>query len=225
MNKPIIRIARDHRSCGCCDNANYEGRVAKTKKVDVIFEIVVGNMVSAVCPDCLQSLRDTAFTFLNGYAPSPEDQERKPLSIPFIEDGQCMGVLTVRNSDDRCCDIIEALRKAHCENPDSYAAALRDAGYSAEFDNGAWVIDFDSNCDDEEENAESALREEAAEEVDVCPVCGGPIEPEDVGDDDGCGELYLHWECERCGTKGKAVHQTEHSFVCHEYESKSDEDA
>lgn len=152
MNKPIIRIARDSRSCGCCDAANYEGRFStKTKKVDVIFEIVVGNLVSAVCPDCLRSLRDTAFTFLNGYAPSPEDQERKPLSIPFIKDGMCMGVLTVRNSDNRCCEIIQALIKAHCKNPDSYAAALCDADYSVELDDGLWAIDLDSDCDDEEE--------------------------------------------------------------------------
>lgn len=66
-NKPIIRIARDHRSCGSCHNANYESRFSfTTQKVDVIYEIVVGNLVSAVCPDCLRSLCETAFELSNG---------------------------------------------------------------------------------------------------------------------------------------------------------------
>lgn len=73
MNRPIIRIARDSRSCGCCDNANYEGRPSsKTKKVDAIYEIVVGNMVSAVCPDCLRSLVGTAVGMLINADPATD---------------------------------------------------------------------------------------------------------------------------------------------------------
>lgn len=133
-NLPIIRVASAGRSCGCCPNANYEGPAVK--KVDKIYEIVIGGMVSAICPDCLHSLVNAA--------------------------SEVLGLAT-------------------------------------------------SDCKSEKEDAG------------ICPVCGGLIDPEDVGDDDGYGELRLHWECESCGAKGKAVHQTEHNFAYHEIESGTEE--
>ena len=53
--------------------------------------------------------------------------------------------------------------------------------------------------------------------VDACPVCGANIVPKD-GEDNGYGELYLHWECKECGCKGKAIIDThnQNAFLFHE---------
>lgn len=59
--KPIIRIANEHRSCGCCSNRNYDCSFPSSgKKVDVIFEIKIGTLVSALCPECMHSLAKEA---------------------------------------------------------------------------------------------------------------------------------------------------------------------
>ena len=49
-----IRKSEWSRSCSCCNTANYESDLYK--KVDTIYELKIGCMVNALCPDCLKAL-------------------------------------------------------------------------------------------------------------------------------------------------------------------------
>lgn len=69
-NTPIIRISKGHRSCNCCCAQNYNSTGSPTfRKVDDIYEIVVGHMVNAVCPECLQALVEQTEILLNSKKP------------------------------------------------------------------------------------------------------------------------------------------------------------
>lgn len=79
MNRttPVIRISSEHRSCGCCHAQNYEsaGRSPVYRRVDTIYEVVVGNMVNALCPDCLRLLAQNAQILLGEVATAPVKTE------------------------------------------------------------------------------------------------------------------------------------------------------
>lgn len=68
--KPEIRITKDHRSCNCCGAQNYRASSdrAETRHVDTIYEVAVGHMVNALCPNCLNVLGSTALV-LTGTQP------------------------------------------------------------------------------------------------------------------------------------------------------------
>lgn len=101
MDKPIIRITNDHRSCNACGAQNYKANSdwdVQPKHVDKIYEIVVGRMVNAVCPACLRTLVNTALVMLDS-----------AITPPFSEDAirihtrDCNGrrnVLKFRNHAD-----------------------------------------------------------------------------------------------------------------------------
>lgn len=86
VNKPYIRICKEHRSCNCCDGQNYRSNPPspKGRLVDEIYEVVASHMVIALCPDCLRSLVSTALTMLTGQsadivllkAPEPDETIR-----------------------------------------------------------------------------------------------------------------------------------------------------
>lgn len=76
MEKPIIRITTDRRSCNACGAQNYKANSdRKTRYVDKIYEIVVSHMVSAVCPDCLRTLANTAMVMLDGAVTLPPAED------------------------------------------------------------------------------------------------------------------------------------------------------
>ena len=55
------------------------------------------------------------------------------------------------------------------------------------------------------EEAEEAEEEDTPQEPNTCPMCGAHIEHRDGGEEDGYGELFLYWTCERCGVTGTAI--------------------
>ena len=61
-----------------------------------------------------------------------------------------------------------------------------------------------------------------AEIMEVCPVCGYPINPCD-GEEDGYGELHLNWTCDGCGSEGYAIidTQNQNSFEGHTVTEKA----
>lgn len=102
MNKPIIRIANEHRSCNACGAQNYKAnsdRDAQPKHVDKIYEIVIGRMVNAVCPDCVRILANTAKVLLHGVADACS-----PVEAPIlIHTRDCNGrrdIIECRNNDE-----------------------------------------------------------------------------------------------------------------------------
>ena len=86
MEKPIIRICKDNRSCGCCTAQNYKSHYPSPqgRQVDTIYEVKIGSMVNALCPECLHSLASTALVVLTGVsaerislkAPEPDETIR-----------------------------------------------------------------------------------------------------------------------------------------------------
>lgn len=69
MEKPIIRITTDRRSCNACGAQNYHtvsDNQCRTRHVDKIYEVVISRMVNAVCPECLRTLANTAMVMLDG---------------------------------------------------------------------------------------------------------------------------------------------------------------
>ena len=59
--------------------------------------------------------------------------------------------------------------------------------------------------------------ENEAQEMNICPVCGGEIDPKD-GQENGYGELHLYWTCDSCGNTGKAIidMHDDNRFIGHE---------
>ena len=51
-----IRKTDMYRSCAKCNAANYESQYTTREKVDTIYEIIIGHMCNALCPDCMKAL-------------------------------------------------------------------------------------------------------------------------------------------------------------------------
>ena len=51
--------ARDRCSCNACYARNYESSLTPQigKKVDALYEVHIGQLVSVLCEDCLDTLR------------------------------------------------------------------------------------------------------------------------------------------------------------------------
>lgn len=74
-------------------------------------------------------------------------------------------------------------------------------------------LDIEYNVECESEDSE----DEAEESMEICPVCGAEIDPND-GEDNGYGELHLYWKCDACGSSGKAIidQHDDNAFIGHE---------
>lgn len=56
---------------------------------------------------------------------------------------------------------------------------------------------------------------------DVCPVCGAVIDDPTGGDEDGYGNLYMHWHCDECNSRGKSIYESGGwHFVEHEVDER-----
>lgn len=101
----------------------------------------------------------------------------------------------------------------------------RDEGYQVYFGKGVQV---DNNFEwglphlhDEAEivsfGNEFFFKHVCTEDMEICPMCGNPIELSDA-EEDGYGELSMYWTCENCGHTGAAILNAhdENNFVRHE---------
>lgn len=73
-------------------------------------------------------------------------------------------------------------------------------------------IDYDVECENPDFDDGEVERD-----MEICPVCGAEINPND-GEDNGYGELHQYWKCDACGSSGKAIIDRHHenAFVGHE---------
>lgn len=51
-----IRKANMSRSCAKCNAANYESEYTNNEKVETIYEVIIGHMCNALCPECMLKL-------------------------------------------------------------------------------------------------------------------------------------------------------------------------
>lgn len=60
MHEINVKINKEEiRSCNGCLAINFDSCVAKDrKKVDTLYDVVIGNMVVCLCKDCLKRLYD-----------------------------------------------------------------------------------------------------------------------------------------------------------------------
>ena len=64
-----VRPSKDHCSCNCCYARNYDSSFSMFgERVDTIYEVQIGCMVSVLCKNCLKKLYGAVGDIVNDKA-------------------------------------------------------------------------------------------------------------------------------------------------------------
>lgn len=89
MGKPSnysVRVTRDEfRSCGSCGAQNYD-TTWTPKKVPIIFDVKIGNIVNAMCPNCLRQLALDSIMILDAVAALTDVPAEETVTLPVDDD-------------------------------------------------------------------------------------------------------------------------------------------
>ena len=60
MNISVKRTKEKIRSCNNCFAQNYDSKSILNKKVDTLYDVQIGSMLSCLCADCVNKLIESA---------------------------------------------------------------------------------------------------------------------------------------------------------------------
>ena len=66
MSVIYVRPSKDDRSCNCCSARNYDNSFSMLgKRVDTLYEVQIGCMMSVLCKNCLKNLYEAVGDIVN----------------------------------------------------------------------------------------------------------------------------------------------------------------